>query len=225
MLNCCLSHCSNSKNASKFAVKLHELPKNPDEAKRWIELCPEMELRKRPALCSKHFKKECYNGKSRRYLKPGSLPSIFLTSQSQEKEGVSFNNQCNLPEHHNLEKILLRLEQTQKNLRTELQDLKRTKVAHLRPSVNQKKDLIVGLLKNSRYLGPTQVRCLANNSSKGRGWTLEEKQKAFKLKNLCNRKCYEFVRKKIVPLPSIWELNSSNNEISNNDFVQIIIKN
>ena len=75
-------------------------------------------------------------------------------------------------------------------------------------SIQQKKDLALNLLDKSSYLGPTQIRCLVNNSTKGRGWTLKEKQKASMLRSMCTKKCYDYVRKNIVPLPSTWELNS-----------------
>ena len=46
-------------------------------------------------------------------------------------------------------------------------------------------------------------------STKGRNWTTEEKEKAMKFKKMCTHKCYNFVRKNLVPLPCTWELNES----------------
>ena len=46
-------------------------------------------------------------------------------------------------------------------------------------------------------------------TTKGRNWTREEKEKALKFKKMCSHRCYNFVRKNLVPLPCTWELNSS----------------
>lgn len=46
-------------------------------------------------------------------------------------------------------------------------------------------------------------------TTKGRHWTVAEKEKAIQLKNMCTHRCYNFVRKNIVPLPCTWELNDS----------------
>ena len=48
-------------------------------------------------------------------------------------------------------------------------------------------------------------------TTKGRNWTKEEKEKALKFKKMCSHRCYNFVRKNLVPLPCTWELNSSAN--------------
>ena len=91
-------------------------------------------------------------------------------------------------------------------------------------------------------LGPTQTRCLLNKvmvffrpkkgtcqwkiyishiinilfqTTKGRNWTVDEKEKAMKFKKMCSHRCYNFVRKNLVPLPCTWELNSSDNAKKN----------
>ena len=55
-------------------------------------------------------------------------------------------------------------------------------------------------------LGPTQLRCLAKKSTKGRHWTNEEKFKAKTLKKMTSHRCYNYIRKNIVPLPCPSEL-------------------
>ena len=46
-------------------------------------------------------------------------------------------------------------------------------------------------------------------TTKGRNWTVAEKEKAMKFKKMCSHRCYNFVRKNLVPLPCTWELNTS----------------
>ena len=75
---------------------------------------------------------------------------------------------------------MLRLEQEQRKLKDELKSLKKNKDLGERPTIQQKKELALNMLSQSSYLGPTQIRCLLNSSTKGRGWTLQEKQKALK---------------------------------------------
>ena len=52
-------------------------------------------------------------------------------------------------------------------------------------------------------------------TTKGRNWTVDEKEKAMKFKKMCSHRCYNFVRKNLVPLPCTWELNSSDNAKKN----------
>ena len=54
-------------------------------------------------------------------------------------------------------------------------------------SLITKKDCMRKVLQGSSMLGPTQIKCLANDSTKGRGWTSEEKAKALLLKKMCNQ--------------------------------------
>ena len=74
--------------------------------------------------------------------------------------------------HRNLRNYITKLEK-------KLKDDERSQIS--------KKDCMRKVLQGSSMLGPTQIKCLANDSTKGRGWTNEEKAKALLLKKMCNQ--------------------------------------
>lgn len=81
------------------------------------------------------------------------------------------------------------------------------KVQHLE---HELKKSSVEFLGDDCMLGPTQIKCLANKSTKGRNWTEEEKSKARTLKKMTSNRCYNYIRKNIVPLPCPTELLEKN---------------
>jgi hypothetical protein len=215
-LTCCVVSCVNAANGGGKAVRLHELPKDHETASKWIDVYPELATasKKRPAVCHLHFSPQSYTGKKKYFLRPEAVPSSSLmTFESEIPLELQFAGKCPFKnnEHANLEITLKRLEASNQRLKTEHRSLSRKLLLASACSDNKlnQKDQLIKLLSTCQHLGPTQVRCLANGSTKGRGWTLEEKDKAMKLKSMCNKQCYDYVRKSLVPLPSTWELYAS----------------
>lgn len=211
MLNCSLPFCPNSRHCNKNVVKLHELPKDEELSKKWKEACPELESskRKRLALCELHFASTCYSGKLKHLLKTGSVPSLFLKPESFHALPKKSEPMCAVIEHERLMKTVENLEEANAKLKDQLKSLKREVENNGKPYLSHTRDTLKKLLGESEMLGPTQIRCLVNGSTKGRGWTLKEKTIASQLKSMCNRKTYEYVRKNVVPLPSTSDLKAA----------------
>ena len=83
------------------------------------------------------------------------------------------------------------------------------KVLHLEHEL--KKSSSLDFIRDDDFmLGPTQIKCLANKTTKGRNWTPEEKSKAKTLKAMTSSRCYNYIRKNVVPLPCPTELREKN---------------
>lgn len=170
-------------------------------------------------------------GKNRKYLKPTAIPTRHLNLNNESKDLVQFNDS------DVIKKLLLDIPEviecrgeacqqlflTAKSLQTYNQRL----ISHIK-SLEKRIDYLEEQTKKSTstkfadaandadfMLGPTQTRCLLNKTTKGRNWTVDEKEKAMKFKKMCSHRCYNFVRKNLVPLPCTWELNSSDNAKKN----------
>jgi len=221
MRTCAVKNCKG--RLSQNGIRVHKLPDTDPTRSNWIKLVPSLATTsvKTPSVCCIHFKPTDYGGKGKKYLKAEAIPSRYLELDNDDGFKVTDLDQTSSPvfilpsisqcskeectdiflktkilqtENRNLRNYIIRLEK-------KLKDEERSQIT--------KKDCMRKVLQGSSMLGPTQIKCLANDSTKGRGWTSEEKAKALLLKKMCNQKCYNFIRKNLCPLPCIWELNKN----------------
>jgi len=213
--------------------KVHKLPDQQPQRGQWIKAVPQLNESKlkTPSICALHFTPSDY-GKNRKYLKPTAVPSrhlkLDLKGGSQIEENIIpdiiQNTQFGKCESQDCQKIFI----AAKSLSTQNQCLTKhikgleKKVQHLEAELKRggsssasgnfpfadKNDSKDGLF----MLGPTQWRCITNRTTKGRNWTPEERSKANTLKTLCNTKCYNYIRKNIVPLPLPTELGGKDTD-------------
>jgi hypothetical protein len=197
------------------------MPKDECLKAEWLKAVPDLgsSKSKLPTVCSLHFKRSDYSGKLKKYLKSTAVPSLHLdlgdddqekaAKAADEDQKTSRISSVNCPkwECQEIVKTVKSLGSTNLKLRNQIKMLEKRLTAS--DSESLKKDKMKMYLSDCSMFGPTQVRCLANGSTKGRGWTAEEKTKAMVLKAMCNQKCYDYVRKNLVPLPSTWEINAT----------------
>lgn len=222
MRTCCVPGCKG--RFSLAGAKVHKLPDTEPLKSQWIQAVPNLAETKvkTPSVCCLHFKAIDYGGKNKKYLKPDAVPNRHLnlkedSSLKKPSEKVQVfdvptaASNCSRNECQDLFLTVKNLHTINQSLQNHIRSLEK-KVECLENQMKtraSKKDCIKAVLENCPMLGPTQVRCLTNNTTKGRGWTMEEKVKAMALKKMCNIKCYNYVRKNLVPLPCSWELNNS----------------
>lgn len=216
--------------------KVHKLPDHQPQRGQWIKAVPQLNESKvkTPSICALHFTPSDY-GKNRKYLKPSAVPSRHLKLNLRPEGSYDANVEENIPvpdiiqntqfgkcESQDCQKIFI----AAKSLSTQNQCLAKhikaleKKVQHLEAELKKGSGSSGNYPcaagdKNDFMLGPTQWRCITNRTTKGRNWTPEERSKANRLKTLCNTKCYNYIRKNIVPLPLPTELGSKDTEFKN----------
>ena len=197
--------------------KVHKLPDQEPQRGQWIKAVPQLsECKvKTPSICALHFTASDY-GKNRKYLKPTAVPSrhLSLVKEDQVRDDIPEiiqSTQFGKCDSNDCQSIFI----AAKNLATQNQCLTKhikaleKKLQHVEAEL--KKSATGSPLDDSKneglfMLGPTQLRCLKNRTTKGRNWTQEERSKANTLKNMTSHKCYNYIRKNIVPLPCPSEL-------------------
>ena len=210
---------------------MHKLPDLEPLRSKWLDAVPTLRDSnvKAPSVCVIHFKPSDYGGKNKKYLKPDAIPSQYLdlkTTRFDVKEEEAQNSHAKITElpHQSIcprnecTDVYLKaklLQNENKNLRNQIRMLeKKLKSQNSEDdfqSPAKRAACLKRILSESAMLGPTQIKCLVNNTTKGRGWTESEKEKAMSVKKMCNHKCYNYIRKNLVPLPCIWELTNDRN--------------
>ena len=94
-------------------------------------------------------------------------------------------------------------------LSTQIKGLEK-KIQYLEEELKKSPSASLNFLGDDFMLGPTQIKCLTNKTTKGRNWTHEEKYKAKTLRGMTSNRCYNYIRKNIVPLPCPTELSEKN---------------
>ena len=195
----------------------------------WIEAIPALGKSKvkSPSVCCMHFKPSDY-GKNKKYLKPDAVPSKHLDLNNDEDledlgklckkqnktkklnldpllDSIPNKSSCSRNDCADIYMKAKILQTENQTFRNQIRFLeKRLKRLEDKSCSITKKECIKRVLTDCSMLGPTQIKCLANNTTKGRNWSDAEKTKGLILKNMCNHKCYNYVRKNLVPLPCIW---------------------
>ena len=97
----CNIQAKNNENDPK--VRLHNFPNDAAIRRAWIHAVGRTSLPKDPRLCSKHFEEHCFeesylmevrligSSNSKKSLKPGAIPTLFLTNVRKVEAHQVFN--------------------------------------------------------------------------------------------------------------------------------------
>ena len=225
MRTCAVPGCKG--RYSQSGSRVHKLPDIDPMRSTWIKLIPSLSTAsvKVPSVGCIHFNSSDYGGKNKKYLKPDAIPTRYLDLKEMNPKledldthtppaviDIPYHSTCARKECSDIYLKAKILQTENRGLRKHIKNLeKKLKVKETSESEKSpvsKKDCIKKVLEDCSMLGPTQIKCLANGTTKGRGWTDHEKSKGLLLKAMCNQKCYNYVRKNLVPMPCIWELNN-----------------